>query len=101
MIEPLRFHQEKAPSFVISRAAYCDYTHRERHVTRLHVPIQCSSGFEMDIGGTKTSMAGGERCIYLFLFFFSLTFALCPESPFVPYCVTHVPTLQSNTCFIL
>ena len=44
-------------------AWHCDYTHAEKHVTRLHIPILCSNGFEMDIGGTIVSMEVGESYI--------------------------------------
>ncbi|GMH61689.1 hypothetical protein TL16_g10019 [Triparma laevis f. inornata] len=44
-------------------AWHCDYTHAEKHVTRLHIPILTSDGFELDIGGTIVKMNVGESHI--------------------------------------
>lgn len=44
-------------------AWHCDYTNAEKHVTRLHIPILTSDGFEMDIGGSLVKMNVGESHI--------------------------------------
>jgi hypothetical protein len=44
-------------------AWHCDYMVTEHHVSRIHIPIIMSNGFEMNIGGTNVQMEMGKSYI--------------------------------------